>query len=326
MPSFDNIARAAVTPGGFQAGVNDIIQAIMQNKTAQAKMAGMQEQQGWERDFKERSLGADISNQLASRRLQERGVATGELNAKTNAALAGNTVANTWADNAGSVGKYMMDKLVPDARGPGVNADKRDVAGERFDYDKNKDRMEQARREANIEVYGNDKGEAYDVQEENLTTFGIPMIDPKTGAAVKSGNKKYIKRPSSPEEAKRAEAAYRTRMQALGSSSGLGSGITDARTQPPVGKTDGESMNEKLPAPRPGVDITTPSQMTAPGARGGMGSQVAGALGAAPAQPAIDYAAEDARLQLTNPKYKQLRSSPGFDWKAAITKYKAEGR
>ena len=36
---FDNIAMAANTPGGFQAGVNDIVQALMGAKRQQAQQA-----------------------------------------------------------------------------------------------------------------------------------------------------------------------------------------------------------------------------------------------------------------------------------------------
>ncbi len=48
---------------------------------------------------------------------------------------------------------------------------------------------------------------------------------------------------------------------------------------------------------------------------GGMGSQIAGAM---QAKPPIDYAAWDAKLQASDPEYRQLRSNPNFDWKADI--------
>jgi hypothetical protein len=46
MPRFDSIARAAVTPGGFQAGVNDIVASIMDAdaKKAQAAQQAMAQQ------------------------------------------------------------------------------------------------------------------------------------------------------------------------------------------------------------------------------------------------------------------------------------------
>lgn len=50
MPRFDSIARAAVTPGGFQAGVNDIAAAVLQadaqkaQAAQQAKALGLQDQ------------------------------------------------------------------------------------------------------------------------------------------------------------------------------------------------------------------------------------------------------------------------------------------
>lgn len=71
MPRFDSIARAAVTPGGFQAGVNDIVAAILDadaKKALAAKEQAALAQRGAERS-EEMGFRRDVEN----RRAQEAG-------------------------------------------------------------------------------------------------------------------------------------------------------------------------------------------------------------------------------------------------------------
>lgn len=301
---FDNIAQAAMTPGGFNAGVNDIIQAVMRARMAKAAQEAKQEEQQWDRGMQEKTLGQQMSNNLANQGFREREVKANETRAQTDQGLAGNTIANTWADNMGSVGKFIGDKLMPDAKGAGATTPANDLAREKFDYEKNKDFETQARRDANIEVYGNPDGHAQDVQDENLEIFGMPQIDPKTGAAAKTGNKKYVKRLPNADESKRAEGAYR-KIMATRTTSLPASGVVSARAKTNTGDTDGLSVKEPAPT------------------QGGLGGQITGAMGA---KPPVDYASEDAKLQASDPQYRQLRSNPKFNWRAAIDATLAQGQ
>ncbi len=304
---FDNIAQAAMTPGGFNAGANDMIQALLGAKANKAKLAQQGEQQAWERGFQERKLSADITNNLTNQGYRGREVAANEMRAQTDQGLAGNTIANTWADNIGSVGKYIGDKLMPDAGRAGGGTPANDLAREKWDAEKAKNAEDKARAQANLEVFGNPDGQAQDVQDEPMTDLlGQPRIDPKTGKILTTGNKKYVKRLPTKEESMQAEAAYR-RLMAERTTSLPGSGVASARTAPQAGDTNGLSKNESPTG----------------GAPASLGSQLAGSL--APA-PAIDYAAEDARLQATDPQYRQYRSNPQFNWKAAIDATRAQGQ
>lgn len=72
MPSFDRLAGAAVTPGGFQSGVNDIVQALLNRDAHDAQMAQARERQAYDRqaqqqqfDLQRQTMGSRMADQLA---------------------------------------------------------------------------------------------------------------------------------------------------------------------------------------------------------------------------------------------------------------------
>ena len=73
--------------------------------------------------------------------------------------------------------------------------------------------------------------------------------------------------------------------RAAGGTPGLGAQVAQTLAPQNTGATNGLSQNEQVPQ-----------------------------------APAIDYAAEDAKLQTTNPQYRQLRANPQFNWRGAVEK------
>ncbi len=301
MPRFDNLAAAAVTPGGFQAGVNDMVQAILGADVAKQKMAQQGQMRAEDMAFREKSLGAEMANNLAGQKLRGREVAATETRNENWANQQAAENLGAGLDRAGKVGSWFMEGI----GFGGKNVKPGGQAGEQPKPLSEDDAFQADLAQVNQEVFSNPKGEAYDEVPENRVTTdlrGRPII-------TKIGTKR-VERNKTPEEQERVRALLKARQDARATNtSQKPASLVDTVVKPNTGDTDGMSYREQ-PAPAP--------------APGGLGAEMSGMLGGG--APAIDYAAEDARLQATDPGYKQLRANPRFNWKKAVEAAKASGQ
>lgn len=109
MPSFDRIAQAAMTPGGAQAGVNDIVAAILNADAQKAKAA--QEAQGQALD--QQRLGETIRSNMANEGLKGRDMAGDS--AYRDKSL-GETIRHNMADESLGHRQYMGDPTLAQDR------------------------------------------------------------------------------------------------------------------------------------------------------------------------------------------------------------------
>lgn len=302
---FDNIASAANTPGGFQAGVNDIIQAVMGAKRDQAQQAFQQSQMDQQQANLNRSFGADQAQRLSSNSYRERELAANETRAKTDQEHSRAQDLNMTMDNLGAVGKYFGDKFLPNAAAKGTLAPGALTEYQKYQIRKDTDTTlhTQAMNESGIDEHGQ-KTES--VTSPKYDIAGRPIIGADGKPVTET---KLAKRIASQDEMK---AAY-THLDSL-------------KHPQPKAAADSQFRHEDMPG--------TPVQPRAAGGTPGLGAQVAQTLAPqntgdtnglsqnepAVQAPAIDYVAEDAKLQATNPQYRQLRANPQFNWKGAVEK------
>lgn len=273
MPSFDKLAAAAITPGGFQAGVNDIVQALLARKTNEAKLAQQQDQMAFDQNYKMQDLalrregmGSQVADRLADQKYREAqlGLQRDELNWK-----------KSQTPKDPTMGRPLTE-------------------AEQAELDE---------REVNLEMFGvPDIGKGIPSERPQVKT-GMGF-DPKTNLpspiAVPTGASESWNRPLTEAELIRKNMLLKQRRDARGNR-GPGVSAVHANTAPP-----GAAPTEQPPV-----------------RQGGMGAQIADSLGA---KPAIDYEAEDAKLQASDPRYRQMRQNPRFQWRAAIDAVKAQGQ
>lgn len=299
---FDNIASAANTPGGFQAGVNDIIQAVMGAKRDQAQQAFQQSQMDQQQANLNRSFGAEQAQRLASNGYREQELKANTMRAQTDQAHSRAQDLNMVMDNLGAVGKYFGDKLIPNASSKGALAPGAMTEYQKYQVQKDTDAALHARamNENGIDEHGQ-KTES--VTSPKFDIAGRPIIGADGKPVTET---KLAKRIASQDEMK---AAY-LHLDAL------------KHPQAPAA-ANAQFRHEDMPSmptqvsrtPSPGaamVRTLTPQNV---GDTNGLSQNTPMATA-----PAVDYAAEDARLQATNPQYRQLRANPQFNWKAAVDK------
>ena len=317
---FDNIASAANTPGGFQAGVNDIIQAVMGAKRQQAEQAFQQSQMDQQQANSDRSFGAEQAQRLASNGYRDRELKANEMRAQTDQTHSRAQDLNMTMDNLGAVGKYFGDKFLPDASKTGglteyqktqvehqkaetaakadaeMRSQARDLAG--FSKEGLVHKPVKTPRMGPPDIKGAQRQMILNGQPlwEDKVVDGMP--EPKHWLDLESQYQK-LKNPAAwqaKEDAKNAAMNSQYRGEVMptapapaprpaGGTPGLGSQVAQSLVTQNTGDTNGLSQNEQVPQ-----------------------------------APAIDYAAEDAKLQATNPQYRQLRANPQFNWKGAVEK------
>lgn len=304
---FDNIAMAANTPGGFQAGVNDIVQAIMGAKRQQAQQAFQEAQATREQGNLDRSYGAQQAQQLAGNAFREREIASTEARTRNEATQNGQRFTMDLMDRAGAVGQDIADRMfgkpgaarAGSAKDPNALTESQRLAREDA---KNKGDEDWARMRTSMNPDGtrNVKGKKLRTipgdYGSGVTTVtdgqGNPVWDdtldklPMTDADWREyeGHLDARRNPQTKADANsqfRGEVIRAVPRQASGAA-GLGSQVAESLA-PNTGSTNGLSQNEAQ------VQV-----------------------------PPVDYEAEDLKLQALDPKYKQRRAVPGFNWKGVI--------
>ena len=217
-------------------------------------------------------------------------------------------------DRAGSVGQYIGDKLIPDASKTGGMNEYQKIQVKRQEAE------DAAKADAGFRQQARDMSgfskeglvhkkikvprmgaAGLDGSQSPLIVDGKPVWDEKViddmptdrHWADLESNYQKLKDPAAwqaKEEAKNSQFRGEVMPQApapraAGGTPGLGSQVAQTLATQNTGDTNGLSQNE------PAVQA-----------------------------PAIDYAAEDAKLQATNPQYRQLRANPQFNWKGAVEK------
>lgn len=318
---FDNIAMAANTPGGFQAGVNDIVQAIMGAKRQQAQQAFQEAQATREQGNLDRSFGAQQAQQLAGNKFREREVASTEARTKNDAIQNGQRFTMGMMDRAGSVGQDLADRMFgkPGAARAGSAKDPNALTeAQRLAHEAAKTKSDEdwARMRTSMNSDG-----TRNVTGKKLRTVpgdygmgvtvvtdgqGNPVWDdtlekrPMTDADWREyyGHLDARRNPQSKADANsqfRRENLPPVPRQASGAA-GLGSQVAESLA-PNTGSTNGLSQNEG-----PGTQAHTIAENLMPRML----------------RNPIDYEAEDLKLQALDPKYKQRRAVPGFNWKGVI--------
>jgi hypothetical protein len=241
MPRFDSIARAAVTPGGFQAGVNDIVASIM-NADAQKAKAAQEGQQirasmaGEEGQMTRHREGLDVEKGRLGEQIRH------------NAAM---------EQRPGAAGNPLLDEQ----RG--------------WDIDLAK---------ANLDVFGNPEGTAW-IDQTIPDPFGF--------------NDPVVKKVKGPADA--AKLTQRDELLKKLRAARASGGVQAAPSQP--GRI---------------VDTVTPKAGIAPVSPGAPATPVVGGPSASARQP-LDFNALDAKLQASDPGYRQWRAGkPPEVWQKAI--------
>ena len=302
---FDNIASAANTPGGFQAGVNDIIQAIMGAKRQEAQQAFQQSQMDQQQGNFNRSFGEEQAQRLASNGFREREIKNSEARTRQDGIQNGQKFMGDMMDGAGSVGKSIAGMF---SKTGGMNEyQKIQVKRQEAEDTRKADEGHEAwaREAAGFNKKGliNKKISTphmitpggFDSEPTQLIIDGKPQWKEEIGEDLptKEHWDKYqyeLEKRKNPEAVRARETAqFRGEVmpepRAAGGTPGLGSQVAQTLATQNTGDTNGLSQNEQ-----------------------------------AVQAPAIDYVAEDAKLQATNPQYRQLRANPQFNWKGAVEK------
>ena len=307
---FDNIASAANTPGGFQAGVNDIIQAVMGAKRQEAQQAFQQSQMDQQQANSDRSFGAEQAQRLSSNEFREREIKNSEARTRQDGIQNGQKFIGGLMDRADSVGKSIGDMFSK----PGGMTEYQKIQVKRQESE------DAAKADAGFRQQARDMSgfskeglvhkkikvprmgaAGLDGSQSPLIVDGQPVWDEKViddmptdrHWADLESNYQKLKDPAAwqaKEDAKNSQFRGEVMPQApapraAGGTPGLGSQVAQTLATQNTGDTNGLSQNEPMAQ-----------------------------------APAIDYAAEDAKLQATNPQYRQLRANPQFNWKGAVEK------
>ena len=320
---FDNIASAANTPGGFQAGVNDIIQAIMGAKRDQAQQAFQQSQMAQQQANSDRSFGAEQAQRLASNGYRDRELKANELRAQTDQVHSQAQDLNMTMDNLGAVGKYFGDKFLPDASKTGGMTEYQKIQVERQKAEDTAKTDAELRSQARDLAGFSKEGLIHkpvktprmgppglNGSQHQMVLNGQPlwedkvvdgMPEPKHWADLESQYQK-LKDPAAwqaKEDAKNSQYRHEDMPpapRAAGGTPGLGAQVAQSLVTQNTGDTNGLSQNE-------------------------LGAQNAEAQKKAE----LDYSADDLILQSKDRAYKVNRARPSFQYRAAIDANRAAG-
>ena len=316
---FDNIAMAANTPGGFQAGVNDIVQALMGAKRQQAQQAFQEAQMQQQMAIADRSFGAEQAQQLSSNAFREREISANELRAKTDDRQATAKIQGDALDRAGSFAAGISDRLFGKPGVAGSGGMKPMTYSDQLAQTKYKDELTNqkttAAREAADRKAGITKGQvSYEenepiltgiLQDKQLVVEGKPQFKKVTrsrlaSAAEYAQSENVYQGLMNPQFKADQDSQFRGEVippqrQASGTP-GMGTAVAQSLA-PNTGATNGLSQNE--------------AQET-------QAHTIAESLMPPMLRNPIDYAAEDLKLQAEYPEYKQLRSNPSYNWKGAV--------
>jgi hypothetical protein len=292
---FDNIATAAVTPGGFQGGVNDIIQAILGADAAKQR-AAIHEQDAAtaqgnveaDRAWRKESLGQQMANHAADQGLRQQEINNTNRHYADQAAQAGAKNMGEWADRAGSVGKNIYQMMT----GSGTYKQPASKVAKPMSF-------ADANSRANLDVYGTTDGPygTKVTKDPVLNVIGEQQAGPDGVPLFKTREKREKRDPTPEERAKHSEALQKylsTPVQSMGSQVAENAGDLPGEDIPATSE-GAVPLNRGI---RPPVTVLPPS--------------------AAVQKPAIDYNALDAKLQATDTKWRQKRASPTFNWKGAL--------
>ena len=311
---FDNIASAANTPGGFLAGVNDIIQAVMGAKREQAQMARQDAMMAQQQGNADRSYGQQQAQQLVANKYREQEIANATMNARTNQdQVKAQTEHHQRGDaiSAGTaIGKNLFGKFAGQEGGMNeyqkfqVERQKADAASKADEGFRERAR---ARAKFTKDNLVNDEVDEVVMEDTNIGgkrkvvgANGLPVMRKVVKARLPTDRDyaeverfyQELKNPAPAQSTADANSQYRGEVMPPGTGTGQvtgnqSPGATMAKSLTPqnTGDTDGMSQNEQVVQ-----------------------------------APALDYVAEDAKLQATNPQYRQLRANPQFNWKGAVEK------
>ena len=315
---FDNIASAANTPGGFQAGVNDIIQAVMGAKRQQAEQAFQQSQMDQQQANSDRSFGAEQAQRLASNGYRDRELKANEMRAQTDQAHSRAQDLNMTMDNLGGALKYGLDTVFKPKTGGLTEYQKTQIEHQKAE--------DTAKADAELRSRARDLAgfskEGLVHKKTQVARMGPPDIKGAQRQMIVDGKPLWEEKVIDDMPTDRHWADLESQYQKLKDPAAW-----QAKEDAKNSQFRGEVMPQ-APAPR------------AAGGTPGLGAQVAQSLVTQntgdtnglsqnepldPAKAELDYAEDDRILQAKDPAYRTNRANPKFPYRKAIDANRAAG-